>query len=167
VLTRVSSVAEASEAARAGARFVDAGTDEALVLAIRQAGLGVLICGTGAAADLGRDNGNAGRQLLCAGPAEADLAARRGIARDRIVVQVTASEAADTVRAGWLTLVDVDGDIAVASGVARAGATAAVCAWLGVSLISTRYVAEVRRCLDMTESIRGARLPAWAVRGLG
>jgi hypothetical protein len=180
ILTPVSSVAEASEAVRAGARLVDAGTDEALVAAIQQADLGVLVCGPGAAADLGRDYGNARAQLLCAGPAVADLAVENGIARDRIIIQVTAEEVAAVAQAGWRTLVDVDVDVDVelaglvqadgagpGSIVARAGAIAAVCAWLGVSVIGTRYVAEIRRCLDMTESIRGTRPPAWAVRGLG
>jgi hypothetical protein len=180
ILTPVSSVAEASEAVRAGARLVDAGTDEALVAAIQHADLGVLVCGPGAAADLGRDYGNAPAQLLCAGPTVADLAVENGIARDRIIVQVTADEVAAAAQAGWRTMVDVDVDVDVEragvvqadsagpdSIVARAGAIAAVCAWLGVSVISTRYVAEIRRCLDMTESIRGTRPPAWAIRGLG
>ena len=34
------------------------------------------------------------------------------------------------------------------------------------SVLRTRYLAEVRRCADMTESILGRRPPAWAVRGL-
>jgi hypothetical protein len=175
VLTPVSSVAEAAEAASAGARIADAGTDEALVVAIHQADLGMLVCGAGEAADLGSDYGNARGQLLCAGSAEADLAVERGIARDRIIVQVTAGEVAAAAEAGWQTLVDVDGertdgaqaDGAALGSIARAEATAAVCAWLGVSVIRTRHVAEIRRCLDMTESIRGTRPPAWAVRGLG
>jgi hypothetical protein len=49
---------------------------------------------------------------------------------------------------------------------ARAEAVAAVCAWLGARVIRTRYVAEIRRCVDMTESILGRRPPAWTVRGL-
>jgi len=51
-------------------------------------------------------------------------------------------------------------------GPARTEAAAAVCAWLGASVLRTRHVAEVRRCADMTESILGRRSPAWAVRGL-
>ena len=49
---------------------------------------------------------------------------------------------------------------------ARTEAVAAVCVWLGASMLRTRHVAEVLRCADMTESILGRRSPAWAVRGL-
>jgi dihydropteroate synthase len=49
---------------------------------------------------------------------------------------------------------------------ARAEAVAAVCAWTGAKVIRTRHVAEIRRCLDMTESILGLRRPAWTLRGL-
>jgi len=51
-------------------------------------------------------------------------------------------------------------------GLARTEAVAAVCAWLGASVLRTRHVAEIRRCADMTESILGRRAPARAVRGL-
>jgi hypothetical protein len=62
--------------------------------------------------------------------------------------------------------------VAVAAGagdpeeVHAAVAAAAVCAWMGVAAVRTRHVRAVRRALDMTASIRGARPPAWAVRGL-
>ena len=49
---------------------------------------------------------------------------------------------------------------------ARAEAIAAVCAWTGAKVIRTRHVVEIRRCLDMTESILGLRRPAWTLRGL-
>jgi hypothetical protein len=49
---------------------------------------------------------------------------------------------------------------------ARIEAAAAVCAWLGASVLRTRHVAKVRRCADMTEAILGRRPPVWAVRGL-
>lgn len=216
VLAPVRTVDQAAEAARAGARLVDAGDDTALVTAISRAGLGVLICGPGEIADLSRDARIAlrtGGRLLCDGTGEAERAAQQGIAPDRIVVQVRPSEAAAAVQAGWQTLIDADapanpgvaanadvpanagtpgiadipanadapgnadipGDAAAprtndafgnADAVARAGAVAAVGSWLGVSIIRTRHVTQVRRCLDMTESIRGTRQPAWAVRGL-
>jgi dihydropteroate synthase len=53
-----------------------------------------------------------------------------------------------------------------AGSLAGVEAVAAVCGWLGASVIRTRHVAEVRRTLDMTETIRGTRPPAWTVRGL-
>jgi hypothetical protein len=165
VLTPVTSVALAAEAARAGARAVDAGADPALVLAIQQAGIDVLICGPGETADISRDMAVAlrsGTGLLCA---DAAPAVRQGIPRDRILVQVGAREVAEATQAGWRTLVDVDTAADVAS-VAGAEAVASVCAWLGAAMVRTRYPLEVRRCLDMTESIAGRRPPAWAVRGL-
>jgi hypothetical protein len=167
-MTSVRTVAQAAEAARAGAALVDAADDEALVGAIRQAGIEVLICGRGPAADVSRDAETAlgtGGRLLCDGLGAAEQAGQRGITPDRILVQVTPGETEFAARAGWQTLVDVDADPG-AGAVARAGAVAAVCLWLGASVISTRHVAEVRRCLDMTESIAGTRVPAWAVRGL-
>jgi len=120
------------------------------------------------AADVSRDAETAlgtGGRLLCDGLGAAEQAGQRGITPDRILVQVTPGETEFAARAGWQTLVDVDADPG-AGAVARAGAVAAVCLWLGASVISTRHVAEVRRCLDMTESIAGTRVPAWAVRGL-
>ncbi len=64
---------------------------------------------------------------------------------------------------GWAVLVDVDEG---AGSAAEAEAVAAICGWLGASIIRTRYVAGVRRCLDMTEAILGRRPPARALRGL-
>jgi hypothetical protein len=167
VMTSVRTAEQAAGAARAGAQLVDAGGDQSLVDAIRQAGIDVLICGPGA--DISRDAGTvrpAGGRLLCDGLAAAE---QSGLPPERILVQVGPGEVEDTARAGWQTLVDVDGDPgdgAHASAIAHAGAVAAVCLWLGASVISTRHVTAVRRCLDMTESIRGTRAPAWAVRGL-
>jgi len=69
------------------------------------------------------------------------------------------------------TLVDLDPGTLVGldqgtESLARAEAVAAVCAWTGAKVIRTRHVAEIRRCLDMTESILGLRRPAWTLRGL-
>jgi hypothetical protein len=166
VLAPVSTVAAAAAAAGAGAHAVDVGGDEMLAEAIRNARLDVQVCGPGPVADLSRDTETAlrtGARLLCTEVAEAIQAVRGGIGQDRIVVQVTPGELAAATPAGWRTLVDLDG---WAQGLTRAEAVAAVCAWLGVSMIRTRHVAEIRRCLDMTESILGTRPPAWAVRGL-
>ena len=167
VLAPVSTAAEAAEAARAGARLVDTGADGSLVAVIRRAGLDVLICGHGDDADLGRDLAGAirnGTGVICAGTADAGRAERHGVPRERIVVQVTPGEVAAAWADGWRALVAVDGDGADAA--ARAGALAAVCAWQGAAIIRTRHVTQVRRCLNMTESILGTRPPAWAVRGL-
>lgn len=176
VLTTVFSVEQATEAARAGAQIVDAGDDESLVSAIRQARVDVLVCGAGSAADVSRDTalaGPGGARLLCDGLSAAEQAAGAGIAKDRILVQVTPAEVGAASQAGWQVLVEVDDDATTGTGSrlagtggAAAGARAAVCAWLGASVVSTRHVTQVRRCLDMTDSIRGSRPPAWAVRGL-
>lgn len=158
VLTMVGSVAAATEAVAAGAAVVDAGADEALVASIRQAGLDVLVCGAGPAADLTR----------CP-LTEALQAVRQGVPSERILVEVSPGRLEAAVRADWLTLVDadIDGPASTREAIAKAGATATVSAWLGASVIATRHVREIRRCLDMTESILGTRPPAWAVRGLG
>ena len=124
VLAPVSSAAEAAAAIEAGAQFVDPGTDEALISALRREGFPML---------------------------------------DAEVIHVEAREVAADVAADSRVLVDVDGWGTPAA----AGAVAAVCAWRGVRIIRTRHVAQVRRCLDMTESIIGIRPPARAVRGLG
>jgi hypothetical protein len=45
-------------------------------------------------------------------------------------------------------------------------ATAAVCTWLGVPLVRSQHTRAVRRAIDMTASITGARPPSRTVRGL-
>lgn len=160
MLTTVGSVAAATEAVAAGAAVADVGADEALIARIRQAGLDVLVCGPGPTADLSRYS-----------LAEAQEAIRRGIPRERILVEVSPGQLASASADDWLTLVDVDeppdADTTAREEIARAGAIATVSAWLGANVIATRHVREIRRCLDMTESIRGTRPPAWATRGLG
>jgi hypothetical protein len=158
VVARVSSVAEAVQAIGAGAHLVDAGSDEALIAAIRGEGLDVL--------DSGRSR--------CAGLAPTPApghAASGDTARDRILVEVGPAELAAAVAAGWRTLADVDTDGGARedahTAAARAGAIAAICAWQGAHMVRTRHIAQVRRCVDMTETILGTRPPAWAVRGLG
>ena len=160
----VTTVEQAAAAAAAGAGLVDAGDDGALVPAIRRA-VGVRVCGEHEDADLVRDPGLAARSgatLICPGPDAAADAVRRGIAAGRILVQAAPAGIEAAVRAGWPVLADLEG----AAGLARIEAAAAVCVWLGASVLRTRHVAEVRRCADMTESILGRRPPAWAVRGL-
>jgi hypothetical protein len=149
VIAPVASVAEAADAIRAGAQFVDPGTDEALASMLRSGGFAILdaqvirvpaseIAGFGAEGDAEGDGADA------EGDADAEGVKESGPGGRRLLVDVD----------GWGTP-------------AAAGAVAAVCAWQGVRLIRTRHVAEVRRCLDMTESIIGIRPPALAVRGLG
>ncbi len=184
LLAPVATVEQAAAAAAAGAGLVDAGDDGALVPAIRRAVGGVRVCGEHEDADLVRDADLAARTgaaLICPGPDAAAAAVRRGIAAGRILVQATTpTRIKAAVRAGWAVLSDLDGladleglaDLGELAnrdgraGLARTEAVAAVCTWLGASVLRTRHVAEVRRCADMTESILGRRLPAWAVRGL-
>ena len=171
LLAPVTTVAQAAAAAAAGAVLVDAGPDGALVPAIRRAVGGVRVCGQHETADLVRDADLAARTgaaLICPGPDAAAAAARRGVAADRILVQAAPAGIEAAVRAGWPVLADLEelADLEDLEGRARTEAVAAVCAWLGASVLRTRYVAEVRRCADMTASILGRRAPAWAVRGL-
>ena len=174
LLAPVTTVAQAAAAAAAGAALVDAGRDGALVPAIRRAVSGVRVCGPHESADVVRETDLAARTgtaLICPGPGAAAAAVRRGVAAERILVQAVPAGIEAAVRAGWPVLADLEG-LGDAEGQdghgGRAGteAVAAVCAWLGASVLRTRHVAEVRRCADMTESILGRRAPAWAVRGL-
>jgi len=165
LLAPVTAVEQSATAAAAGAGLVDAGDDGALVPAIRRAVSGVRVCGEHEDADLMRDADLAARTgaaLICPGADAAEAAARRGVAAGRILVQAAPAGIEAAVRAGWTVLADLD-DL---EGLARIEAVAAVCAWLGASVLRTRHLAEIRRCADMTESILGRRPPAWAVRGL-
>jgi hypothetical protein len=179
LMAPVATVAGAAAAAAAGARLADAGRDGELVPAIRRAAGGVLVCGEHETADVVRDPGLAvrtGAALICPGAAEAAAAVRRGIAAGRILVHAAPAGIEAAVRAGWTVLADLEelADLdelaarAEAEGAeaARLEAVAAVCVWLGARVLRTRYVAEVRRSADMTESILGRRPPTWAVRGL-
>jgi hypothetical protein len=183
LLAPVATVAQAAAAAAAGAGLVDAGDDGALVPAIRRAVSGVRVCGVHEDADLMRDADLAARTgaaLICPGPDAAEAAVRRGVAAGRILVQAAPAGIEAAVRAGWPVLADLEGvadleeladlegvaDLAGSARLARTEAAAAVCAWLGASVLRTRHVAEVRRCADMTGSLLGRRAPAWAVRGL-
>ena len=183
LLAPVATVEEAAAAAAAGAGLVDAGDDAALVPAIRRTVSGVRVCGEHEDADMVRDAALAARTgaaLICPEADAAEAAARRGIAARRILVQAAPAGIEAVVRAGWPVLADLErlADLEGGAelggptgldgphGLARTEAVAAVCAWLGASVLRTRHVAEVRRCADMTESILGRRPPAWAVRGL-
>jgi dihydropteroate synthase len=189
LLAPVTTVEQAASAAAAGAGLVDAGDDAALVPAIRRAVSGVRVCGEHEDADLMRDAhlaARTGAALICPGADAAEAAARRGVAAGRILVQAAPAGIEAVVRAGWPVLADLEelADLEGLEGLeggteldgltgldgprrlARTEAAAAVCAWLGASVLRTRHVGEVRRCADMTESILGRRPPTWAVRGL-
>jgi len=171
LLAPVTTVAQAAAAAAAGAGLVDAGDDSALVPAIRRAVSGVRVCAEHEDADLVRDADLAARTgaaLICPGPDAAKAAVRRGVAAGRILVQAAPAGIEAAARAGWPVLADLEGvaDLADSARLAHTEAVAAVCVWLGASVLRTRHVAEIRRCADMTESILGRRPPAWAVRGL-
>jgi hypothetical protein len=186
VLAPVSNVTEAVAAAAAGAGLVDVGEDDALIGQIRHAVAGVGICGHGAGADIGYDAAlavRAGSGLICRDPGAAASAVQRGIAPERILLRTAPDGVREASRSGWAALVDLDqgtldqgaldqgaldqGALDQGAGsLARAEAIAAVCAWAGAKVIRTRHVAEIRRCLDMTEVILGLRRPAWTLRGL-
>jgi hypothetical protein len=162
----VSTVAEAVASAWAGAGLVDVGEDDALILQIRTAVPEVSICGHGVDADIVHDAtlaARAGAGLICPDPGTAASAVQRGIAPERILLRTAPGDVQATSRSGWAALVDLDGG---PDALARAEAVAAVCAWVGAKVIRTRHVSEIRRCLDMTESILGLRRPVWTLRGL-
>jgi dihydropteroate synthase len=137
----------------------------------------------------------AGADLICRDPGTAAGAVQRGIKPERILLQTAPDDVRAASRSGWAALVDLDPGTLVdldpgtlvdldpgtlvdldpgtlvgldqgTESLARAEAVAAVCAWTGAKVIRTRHVAEIRRCLDMTESILGLRRPAWTLRGL-
>ena len=181
LLAPVSTVQDATRAAAAGARLVDVGPGGALIPAIRRTLAGILVCGDYETADVVGDAALAARTaaaLICPDQDTAATAVGRGITADRILVQTAPAGIGAAVRAGWAVLVDLEEpgapepdapepDALEEPGtLARTEAIAAVCAWLGVSVLRTRHLAEIRRCTDMTESILGRRPPAWAVRGL-
>ncbi len=166
MLAPVSTVTEAVAAAAAGAGLVDVGEDDALILQIRDAVPEVGICGHGRGADIVHDAtlaARAGARLVCGSPGTAASAVQRGIAPERILLATAAEDVRATSRSGWAALVDLDQGT---DALARAEAVAAVCAWVGAKVIRTQHVTEIRRCLDMTESILGLRRPAWTLRGL-
>jgi hypothetical protein len=181
VLAPVATVTEAVASALAGAGLVEVGEDDALILQIREAVPEVGICGHGADADIVHDAAvaaRAGSGLICRDPGTAASAVRRGIAPERILLATAPADVAEASRSGWAALVDLDqgtldwgaldqGTLDQGTGsLARAEAIAAVCGWAGAKVIRSRHVAEIRRCLDMTESIVGLRRPAWTLRGL-
>jgi hypothetical protein len=183
----VSTVTQAAEYAAAGARLVDVGDRDALIPAIREQLGDLRICGYGAGADIVRDADIAARTgagLICPDVRAAARAGQLGIAAERVLVQTGPAGIAAAAQAGWALLVDLasgyadltshDTDARAAAGpaataheaAAREAAVAAVCVWLGASVIRTGHVTEIRRSVEMTESILGRRPPAGTLRGL-
>jgi hypothetical protein len=127
------------------------------------------VIGDGAAGTLPADVA-----VICA---DARPAAASWLPADRLLVEAPLHRVQALIADGWAVLVDADRAAALAAGDAGAEgrradevpgvvALAALACWLGATAVRTRQVAPVRRALDMTESIRGIRPPASAVRGL-
>lgn len=165
-MTAAGSVDEAIVAGHAGARLLDTGdAGPALIAAIRARLPEAIICG-GETADIVHDRHLALRAkagLICESVTAAENAAADGVPADRILVGAAPGVLDSIIRAGWRTLTDVD---SYGHGLAGAEAIAAVCAWLGGTVVRTAHVTEIRRSLDMAEAIVGTRPPAWTIRGL-
>jgi hypothetical protein len=187
VLAVAGDAAEAAVAVRAGAAIVDLGNaSQAMIAAFRASHPGVPVCAAGQPADVVRDPATAlrtGAILVCAGLA---AAANAPVPRAQLLVDVPAAMVPLAIAAGYAALVDLRDDPAQAPAASRVAADpasrsavgpasglaagpvaiAAICAWLGASVVRTSHPRQVRRALDMAESIRGTRAPARAVRGL-
>jgi len=196
VLAVAGTAIEAAAAVRAGAALVDLGTaGPAAIAAFRASHPGILVCAASGQADIVRDAPMAlrtGAILACADPLAAIGA---GLPAGRLLVEVRPARLPQASAAGYATLVDLrDGPdtssghgpaggqapqrpapgaagagLGPAPGVPGAGpaAIAAICAWLGATVVRTSHPLQIRRALDMAEAIRGIRPPAWTVRGLG
>jgi hypothetical protein len=199
----VASLDEAAAAVDGGADLVElgvidgggidgGGAEQEGIAEFRARHPGVLICGTGPAADLVRQPDVAiatGALLICGDPGSARAS---GLPAGQVIIEVLPGEVKEAVEAGWTVLVDADraaGLAAVAGGAApgdqgRAAAPAAqaegdmraelagivaiaaISGWLGAAAVRTRHPQPVRRALDMTASILGTRPPVRTVRGL-
>jgi dihydropteroate synthase len=165
--------AEAAAAVRAGAALVELpAAGPAAIAAFRASHPGVLVCAECDQADVVRDPATAlrtGAILRCDGLPAADGA---GVPRPRLLVEVPPAMVARAIAAGYAALVDLADSPAQPPDPGLAAgpiAIAAICAWLGAAVVRTSapgQVRQVRRALDMAESIRGTRPPARAVRGL-
>jgi dihydropteroate synthase len=186
LLAVADSAAAAASAADMGAGMVDLGrAGRAEVDAFRASHPGVLVCAAGGAADIVRDLATAlrtGALLICADPA---AAVRAGIPAGRLLAEIKPAELgpaglAGALAGGYATLMDLPDGPGPGPGPGPGGATptgppgasaaalavAAISAWLGVAVVRTRHPQQVRRALDMADSVRGTRPPARAVRGL-
>jgi dihydropteroate synthase len=163
--------AEAAAAVHDGAALVDFGTaGPAAIAEFRARHPGTLVCAACEQADVVRDPAMAlrtGAILVCTDPAAAINA---GLPAARLLVQVSPARLAAASAADVATLVDLaDQRVYRGADLQDAGtlAIAAICAWLGATVIRTSHPGPMRRAVDMAESIRGVRPPARTVRGLG
>jgi hypothetical protein len=178
LLAVADSAAAAASAVGLGASMVDLGrAGRAEVDAFRASHPGVLVCVDGGAADIVRDLATAlrtGAVLICADPA---AAVRAGLPAGRLLAELRPAQLGPAALAReYAALVDLpDGPGPGADGAppgespgapAAALAIAAISAWLGVAVIRTRHPQQVRRALDMADTVRGTRPPARTVRGL-
>jgi dihydropteroate synthase len=183
--------AAAGRAVVEGADLIDlTGAVPAEVAAFRRAYPGVPVCadavGDGGQADLTRDPAVAaasGARLICARQEEA---ARSGLPPERLLIETSPAGLIAALAGGYPVLVDLPGTGARPSETApddgtspdeaaipadgppgaAALAVAALSGWLGAAVVRTRHPQPVRRALDLTDSVRGVRPPARAVRGL-
>ncbi len=165
LLAVAASSAEAAAAVRAGAAFVELGmASPAAIAAFRASYPGIGVCASSELADITRDPALArltGAILACA---DQETASSAGLPADRLLVYAGPASLAAVAAAGYATLVDLRDKPGADAG---ALAVAAICAWLGATVVRTWHPRQVRRALDMAESIRGVRIPARTVRGLG
>jgi len=171
VLAVAAAPADAARARAAGAALVDlGGAGRAAIASVRAALPGLLVCAADEQADIVRDPALAlrsGAILACPDPA---AASRAGLPASQLLVEVSPDRLVAAREAGYATLVDlVDQRVYRGADLQDAGtlAIAAICAWLGATVIRTSHPGPMRRAVDMAESIRGVRPPARAARGLG
>lgn len=171
IIGPASTLAQAAEAAAAGAQLIDVGRANELIQVVRAQISDVGVCADdagpdGSEADVVRDAAwaaHGGARLICTDTDAAAAAVQVGVAPGRIAVRTDPAGIEAVRKAGWTALADLQpwADSAV-----RTQAVAAVCVWLGAGVIRTPHVAAVRRSIDMTESILGHRPPVRAIRGL-
>jgi hypothetical protein len=165
LLAVASSPDEAAAAVHAGAALVELGAaGQAAITAFRASHPGIGVCGSCDQADITRDPALARRYgaiLACAGPA---AASSTGLPAGQLLVAAEPASLATISAAGYATLVDLRDEDGADAGTL---AVAAIAAWLGATVVRTWHPRQVRRALDMAESIRGIRPPARTVRGLG
>lgn len=167
MLTPVRTLSEAATARESGARLAEV-KDPALVEQIHGDVPGLLVCANHPDADVVYEADLAvrtGAGLICESAQAAAKAADAGVSRERILVEAAPADLDEITAAGWAALADAD-SYAGANGTPGAVAIAAICAWLGVAVVRSRHVTQVRRSLDMAASILGTRPPTWAIRGL-